>query len=87
MIRAGTIITAHICEIRNVSCGGAIIDIPILDIPGTESMVRCLLEEGANAAALDARGMTPLAHAAQNGNLSAVRVLLKVKTIGTGSSG
>lgn len=49
---------------------------------GNESMVRCLLEEGANASAVDARGMTPIAHAAQGGNLLAVRALLKAKTTG-----
>lgn len=48
-------------------------------------MVRCLLEEGANASAVDARGMTPIAHAAQGGNLLAVRALLKAKA--TGGSG
>lgn len=45
-------------------------------------MVRCLIEEGANASVVDARGMTPLAHAAHGGKLLAVRVLLKAKTSG-----
>lgn len=53
--------------------------------PGNETMVRCLLEEGANAAWTDARGMTPVAHAAHGGNLLAVRALLKAKA--TGGSG
>lgn len=48
-------------------------------------MVKCLLEEGANAASVDSRGMTPIAHAAHGGNLLAVRALLKAKaTSGTG---
>lgn len=45
-------------------------------------MVRCLLEEGANAASVDARGMTPIAHAAHGGHLLAVRALLKAKATG-----
>lgn len=48
-------------------------------------MVKCLLEEGANAAWVDARRMTPIAHAAHGGNLLAVRALLKAKA--TGSTG
>lgn len=48
-------------------------------------MVRSLLEEGANASTDDARGMTPLAHAAHRGNLAAIRALLKAKA--TGNSG
>lgn len=46
-------------------------------------MVRCLLEQGANAAWTDARGMTPVAHAAHGGNLLAVRALLKAKATGS----
>lgn len=50
-------------------------------------MVRCLIEEGASPSLVDARGMTPLAHAAHGGNLLAVRVLLKAKAVGaTGRS-
>lgn len=45
-------------------------------------MVRCLLEEGANAASVDARGMTPIAHASRGGHLLAVRALLKAKATG-----
>lgn len=54
---------------------------------GTEGMVRYLLEEGADAGAVDARSMTPLAHAAQSGNLPAVRALFKAKSAGNNSSG
>eukprot|EP00752_Nemacystus_decipiens_P002255 g2136.t1 len=55
-------------------------------ICGNEGMVKCLLDEGANAASADARGMTPIAHAAHGGHLLAVRALLKAKaTGGTGS--
>ena len=58
-----------------------------LSFAGNEAMVRCLLEEGADAGAVDGRGMTPIAHASQSGNLPAARVLLKVKAPGSGSSG
>ncbi|CAM9626693.1 unnamed protein product [Hapterophycus canaliculatus] len=50
-------------------------------------MVKCLLEEGANAAWVDVRGMTPIAHAAHGGNLLAVRALLKAKATGSTGSG
>ncbi|CAM9190813.1 unnamed protein product [Ectocarpus sp. 12 AP-2014] len=56
-------------------------------IYGNESMVRCLLEEGANAASVDARGMTPIAHASRGGHLLAVRALLKAKSTGGTGSG
>ncbi|CAM9264484.1 unnamed protein product [Ectocarpus fasciculatus] len=56
-------------------------------IYGNESMVRCLLEEGANAASVDARGMTPIAHASRGGHLLAVRALLKAKATGATGSG
>lgn len=46
-------------------------------------MVKYLLDEGADASKSDARGMTPLAHAAQGGKLHVVRVLLKSKAAGT----
>lgn len=49
--------------------------------------MRYLLEEGADAGVVDARGMTPLAHAAQSGNLPAVRALFKAKSSGNSSSG
>lgn len=42
-------------------------------------MVKCILDEGADASKVDARGMTALAHAAQGGKLLAVRALLKPK--------
>lgn len=53
------------------------------DVSGNEAMVKCLLEEGADASKTDARGMTPLAHAAQGGKLYVVRVLLKAKAVGS----
>lgn len=59
------------------SCCGA-----LRGVAGNESMVRCLLEEGANAASADSRGMTPIAHAAHGGHLLAVRALLKAKATG-----
>lgn len=46
-------------------------------------MVKCLLEEGADASKTDARGMTALAHAAHVGKIYAVRVLLKAKSVGS----
>eukprot|EP00903_Cladosiphon_okamuranus_P019583 g18011.t1 len=54
---------------------------------GNESMVRCLLNEGANAASADARGMTPIAYAAHGGHLLAVRALLEAKATGGPGSG
>lgn len=49
---------------------------------GHDSMVKLLLEEGADASKTDSRGMTALAYAAKGGKLLAVRALLRAKTSG-----
>ncbi|CAM9731248.1 unnamed protein product [Discosporangium mesarthrocarpum] len=52
---------------------------------GNPSMVRALLDEGADASIADMVGMTPLAHAAKCGQAGAARVLLKARVAGIGS--
>ncbi|CAM9742120.1 unnamed protein product [Choristocarpus tenellus] len=49
---------------------------------GNPSMVRVLLEEGADASICDGKGQTPLAHAAQGGHSAAAKVLLKARVAG-----